>query len=174
MGLAFKGRARFVEADVAIAAHAEQLHINSAYLGDNRVISAAAFVRIRRQAVRHKGACLVDVDMVKQVRVHEIAVALLIVRGKAAVFVQIDGGYPGKIQVALFIPLHQLLVGAHRRRAGRQAEHAVRLHNDLRRQDVCRFPAHIRIILRFVNKHCCSPSFLHKSCGFVDCFRLLV
>ena len=69
------------------------------------------------------------------------------IRGQAAVFVQIERGTGAEIHVALIIPLDQLLVNSNRGRAGRQAEYRIRLEDDLRRNNVGRLTAHIVIVL---------------------------
>ena len=52
--------------------------------------------------------------MIEQVAVHEAPVAFRVVLGQAAVLVQVHGGDLREINVALVVPLHQLLVGPHR------------------------------------------------------------
>ena len=53
-----------------------------------------------------------DGNMVEQIFLHEAAVALGMVPGQAAVFIQIDGNRLPEIQLALLIPLNQMAVGA--------------------------------------------------------------
>ena len=52
--------------------------------------------------------------MVKQVGVHKIAVALVIVRAKSLVFIQINSGDFGKVQIPLVVPFDQLFISANR------------------------------------------------------------
>ena len=65
-------------------------------------------------SVWNEGAGLVDIYMVKQVGVHKIAVALVIVRVKSFVLVQVNGGDFGKVQIPLVVPFDQLFVSANR------------------------------------------------------------
>ena len=99
-----------------------------------------------------------DIDVLEQVLLHEIPVALLMGAGQAAVFVQVDGGHLGKIQIALVVPVDQLCIGAHRGAAGGQAQHAVGLHDDLGRDDVGCLAGHIFIIGRSNDLHTIKTS----------------
>ena len=118
VGLQLKGLARLVEADVAVVADAQQLQVDAAHAVDDLVVLGAGCVRIGVGAVRQVDAGGVDVDVVKQVAVHEAPVAFRVVLGQAAVLVQVHGGDLREINVALVVPLHQLLVGPHRGAAG--------------------------------------------------------
>ena len=77
---------------------------------------------------------------------HEIVVALVVIRGQTAVFVQIEGRAGAEIDVALVIPLDELLVNADGRGAGRETEHGLRLQDDLRGDDVRGLAAHVVIV----------------------------
>ena len=52
--------------------------------------------------------------MVKQVMLHKVTVALLVLGGKARILIQIHRGNPGKIQLTRLILLNQLGIGPHR------------------------------------------------------------
>ena len=153
MRLLLKCLFRLVEADVAVAADAEKLQINAAQRPDQLVVTAALRLDVLRHAVRDVCVCLVDVDVVEQVGVHEVAVALLVVACQALVLVQVNRADLAEIQVALLVPLDQLLVGADRRRARGKPQHTVRLHNDLCGNDVGRLAAEILVISCDVNSH---------------------
>ena len=85
--------------------------------------------------------------MVKQIRAHEIGVALVMILGKTHILVQIHGLHPGEVQVAGLILGDQLLVGAHRAGAGGQAQHAVGLQINLGSDNIGGLPAHVGVIL---------------------------
>ena len=91
--------------------------------------------------------------MVKQVAVHEAPIALGVLLRQAAVLVQIDGRDLGEVDIALVVPLDQLLVGAHGGAAGGQTQHAVGLHDDLRRDDIGGLAGHVVIILSTDDLH---------------------
>ena len=73
--------------------------------------AAHAFFAVRLQSVRNEGALFVDVDMIEQVGVHEVTIALIILRRESFVLVQVNGGDFGKVQIPLVVPFDQLLVG---------------------------------------------------------------
>ena len=113
--------------------------------------------------------------MVKQVGLHEIAVALLMMGGQAQILIQIHGANLCKAQIALLKPLHQLLVSAHGGSPGGQSQHTVRLINDLGGDDIGRPAAHgligFCLIDAHVDRHLShsgaegSPVFLEKEGG---------
>ena len=75
---------------------------------DDLIVSLAGFVRIRLQSVGNVGVCLVDVDMVEKVMIHEITIALVVVTGEAFVLVEVDAVNLGEIQIAVARPRVQL------------------------------------------------------------------
>ena len=147
IGALGEGIGRLIEADVAIGAQAQQLQIRAAEAIDNGIVPGALGVRVRVHAIGDVAVGLVDIHMVKQVRTHEIGVALVMILGKAHILVQIHGLHPGEVQVAGLILGDQLLVGAHRAGAGGQAQHAVGLQIDLGGDDIGGLPAHVGVIL---------------------------
>ena len=153
VGAHVKGVARLVEADVAVVADAQQLQIDAAQAGDHRVIALALGLRVHVGAVRQVDAVFRDVHMIEQVPVHEAPVALPVLARQAAVLVQVYRGDLGKVEVSALVPLDQVLVGAHRGTAGRQAEHAVRLVDDLRGDDGRSLAGHLVVILGADDSH---------------------
>ena len=76
------------------------------------------------------------------------------------------GGHFGEVEVALVIPLHQLCVSAHRGASGRQTQHTVRFHDDLRGDDVRGLAAHVVIVFCADDFHNSLPlSFCQKTEG---------
>src|SRR5699024_10610500 len=124
----------------------EQLQVNTADKVDHIIIAAAFFFGVQVGAVRQVDAVGVNVDMVEEVFMHKVPVALGVVPLKAAVFIQVDGGNLGKIKVILVVPIDELLIDADRRGTGGQAKHAVRLHDNLGRDDVGGFAGHVIVI----------------------------
>ena len=106
MGAAGKAVIRLVEADVGVAADAQQLKIDAVMLLDDPVIPGALQGAVGLGAVRQEASVRRDIDMVEQILPHEAAVALGMVPRQAAVFVQIDGNRLPEIQLALLIPLN--------------------------------------------------------------------
>ena len=141
--------ARLVESDVAVVSKSKKLQVNAADAADGFVVCCTCFFAVRLQSVRNEGALFVDVDMIEQVCVHEVTIALIILRGESFVLVQVYAGDVCEIEVAFVVPLNQLFVSADRGRSGCKAEHCVRFHDHLRGDDVCCFSAHIIIIFCF-------------------------
>ena len=143
--------AGLVEADVAVAAHTQQLQVGAAQAADKGVIPGALGLGILGQTVGHVGALGAHVDVVEQVVLHEVAVALVVSAGQALVLVQVHGGHAGKGNLPRLVTLHQALVGADGRGAGSQAQHALGLHNHLSGDDAGRLLTHLIIVLRCIN-----------------------
>ena len=72
-----------------------------------------------------------DVDVVKEVLLHEAAIALRMVGGEALVFVEVEGAHAGEIHAAFLAAGHELTVERQGRGAGRQSEYAGRPGLDL-------------------------------------------
>ena len=106
MGAAGKAAVRLVEANVSVAADAQQLQVDAVMLLDDPVIPGALQDAVGLGAVRQEASVRRDIDMVEQILPHEAAVALGMLPGQAAVFVQIDGNRLPEIQLALLIPLN--------------------------------------------------------------------
>ena len=153
MGFFFKGISWFIKADVSVPADTKQLHIHTSGLPDDFVILCTCLIAILFQSVRHKGPCFVNIYMVKEIMIHKIAVALVIVAGKSLVLIQIHTCHPGKIQIPFFVPFYQLCIHAHRRGTGSQSKNCIRFHDNLCRHDIGCFSAYILIIFSCVNNH---------------------
>ena len=92
--------ARLVEADVARAADAQDLHVDAARLGDLLLVPAAVVVHLldRQRAVGHVPVARRDVDVVEQVLAHEADVALQLVRLHRVVLVEVERDDVGERQ----------------------------------------------------------------------------
>ena len=86
-------------------------------------------------------AVRVDVDVVEQVLLHEVAVALRMRRPQAHVFVEVERRDLREIEPLLPVQADQLAVQGQRRAAGRQAQHAIGLSADQVRDEPRRPPA---------------------------------
>ena len=91
--------------------------------------------------------------MVKQICVHKITIALIVISGKSFVFIKIYGCDLRKVQISFFVPLDQLLVHSHRCGACSKSKNSIWLHDDLCRHDVCRFSAYVIVIFSCINNH---------------------
>jgi hypothetical protein len=69
------------------------------------------------------------------------------------VFIQINRSNLGEVQIPFIIPFHKLLIGPDRRGTGSKPQYTIRLDNNLCGNNICRFPAHVHIILSFNNFH---------------------
>ena len=159
---------RLVEADVAVVADAEQLQVHAAERFDERFIAGGFRLEVLRKAVRHMRVRLVDVDVVEQVVVHEIAVAVRVVAGKPAVFVEVDRPHAGEVEEPLFAALDQFFVCADGRRARRKAEHAVGLQVHLRADHARGKRAHL--LVGFDPHHAHRRHFQYQSFHFAARF----
>ena len=130
-----KGIARLVEANMAVSAHAQKLDVDIA-VGQNCVEFSQIGLHVAG-TFSHIGVVLVDVDLVKKHGIHEIAVALVMRRLQANIFVQIHAVYPGEIQPIFTATAGQLTVHAHRAGAGGQTEAAIGLAADDLFKNIC-------------------------------------
>ena len=74
--------------------------------------------------------------MVKQIAVHEIAIALIVGGFQTDVLVQIDGVHTGEVQTFLTAAARELLIHADRARTGGEAQRAVGLLADNRLDNI--------------------------------------
>ena len=70
---------------------------------------------------------LVDVDVVEQILVHEIAIALVVGAVQADVFVEVIGIHIGEVQLLRVAAARELLIHGHGRGAGGQTQHGLLL-----------------------------------------------
>ena len=138
---------------MTVEADAEKLEVDTAERMDELVVVVALGLPVGGKTVRDICAVFIDVDMVKEIMVHEIAVALFMLRRKAAVFVEIYRADILEIQIALFIPFDQLAVHAERRRTGCKSQDRIGLLNDLGGNDISGTAAHFFISRFTVNVH---------------------
>ena len=131
MYILFKGCTWLIKANMAIVTNAQKLHINATKALNQLSIALGFFLTIHFHAIREIGFIGIDIYPVKQVLVHEIIVALVIVLGQAFVLVKVYGSNLGEIQIPLFVPFHQLVINPNRRGTSGQSQGAVWLHNNL-------------------------------------------
>ena len=114
-------RAGFVEPNVAVAADAEDLQIDSAAVTDALLVISTMGGDIVDIAVRNVYVAWVDINVPKQLIVHEGMVGLRVIDRQPDVFVEIEGPYPTPVE----IHPDQLPVETQRRTASRQAEDGI-------------------------------------------------
>lgn len=135
-----------VEANVTVVANAQKLKILVARSRNHGIVLGASGISIGIGAIGHMGVLDIDIHVIEQVLVHEITVALGVITVEAAILVQVIAAHLGEVNVALLVPLDKLLVRANGSRAGGQAKNAIRLENNLRRDDIGNLAAHILIV----------------------------
>ena len=81
----------FIKPDVAVMSDSEKLQVRSPDRCHNLIIFPARRLDVIRKPVRHMCPCLINIDMIKQLMIHEIAIALLIIAAKADILVQVAG-----------------------------------------------------------------------------------
>ncbi|MPM89818.1 hypothetical protein SDC9_136933 [bioreactor metagenome] len=128
--------ARLVEADVAVHADAQQLHVDG-FLGNRFAECRHVCVDITR-ALGNDGVLLVNVDVVKEVFVHKAAVALRMIRRQPHIFVEVDGVHAGEIKLPRFVCRNEVGIYALRRAARCEAKARIRLVADHVANHFCR------------------------------------
>ena len=124
-GAAIGQAKRFVEADVPVAADAQQLNVDAAGLANLLLVPAAMLLQLvrRSQPVGNENVLVFDVDPLEQVLVHPAAITLQPLAAQAQVFVEIEGHDAREIEPFVLVHPRQLAIDAHRRAARRQPEH---------------------------------------------------
>ena len=91
MSLFLKSCSRLIESDMTVSADSKQLHVDTAYAADDLIVIRTGFLTVLFQSVWHISSCLIDIYMIKQICVHKIAIALIVISGKSFVFIKIYG-----------------------------------------------------------------------------------
>ena len=100
------------------------------------------------------GLCLVDIDMVEKIVVHEIAVALIVIGSERVVFVEIVGSDILEGDLAVFVHFGKVFVHTHGRGTGSKAENAVRLGFEKSRDYFGALAGHFVIVFANDEFHC--------------------
>src|SRR5438105_5174065 len=128
--------AGFVEADVAVAADAEQLQIDAAG-GDDRGLIALAFsVQIVGPAIKEMNSLGADVNAIEEMTLHESTEASRVTSVDASEFVEIEGRRPRPVGVPCRVHPLKLQVAVNGRPPGREAENSVWFRLQRRRHTV--------------------------------------
>ena len=116
-----------VEGDVAIGANPQHLQIDAATFLDPPFVPGAEGLVVVGRARGHVDILPRHVDLLEEVLVHEVVVALEMILRQAHVLVEIEGGYLGEVEPLVLVHADQLFVEAQRRGSGRQPQHGVGL-----------------------------------------------
>ena len=126
VGEAFQRSTRLVEADVAVAANAEQLHVDATRFGNGLVV-AGQRIGGGVDAAGDVHALRVEIDVVEQVVVHEVAVALIMRGLETDILVEVERGHVLEADLASLVQFDELGIEVERRGAGSKTQHGVRL-----------------------------------------------
>ncbi len=124
VGEGAEGGAGLVEADVAVVADAQKLQIHAACRRDLLIVGRGV---AGVDAGGDPGAGFVDVDMIEQVVVHEVAVALIVAAVKSHILIQVEAGSILEGDLPCLVEADQLGVEAERGGAGGAAQDGVGL-----------------------------------------------
>ena len=131
---------------MTVGAHPQKLQIRPAHGLNQSVVGGTLLLRIFGQAVGNMAVFRGNIHMVKQILPHEKGIALLMIRAKPHIFIQINGPDAGKVQRVPPVFIHQIPVQPHRAAAGGQSQNRVRFQDNLRRQNAGCLPADIVVI----------------------------
>src|SRR5699024_7806434 len=101
---------RLVETDMSVMSDPQKLKVHSSYALNDLIVFSACFLTVRLKSVGNKSPALVDIYMIKEILVHKVTVALIIVSGKAFVLVQVHTCHLREIKISLFVPFHEILI----------------------------------------------------------------
>ena len=122
MGVPPELLARLIEGQVAVGADAEDLN-GHVTVGNDLLELGDVGVDVPG-ALGNVGVLLVDVDVVEEVAVHKVAVALVVGGLQTDILIQVHRVDLGKVQTLLPAATGQLLVHAHRAGAGGEPQTA--------------------------------------------------
>ena len=120
-GAGGEGGGGFVETDMAVGADAEELEVDASCGADSFFVASAEFFGIGRHAIGDVDVRAIDVHMPEEVLVHERVVGLRVVGANADVFIEVEGGDVGPVEVLL----DELAVEWHGGSTGGEAEDGV-------------------------------------------------
>ncbi|SBN21108.1 conserved hypothetical protein [Klebsiella variicola] len=116
-------RGRFVERDVAIVAHAAHEQVDFT-VGTNFFFIATAFrIDIRRVTIQQVDIFCRNINVVKEITVHEAMIAFRMLFWQADIFVHIKGDDVFEANLACFMHFNQRFVGGQRSATGWQTQH---------------------------------------------------
>ena len=122
VGAASEGATWFVEGDVAVGTDAEELDVDTTSGGDGVFISLAGGGDVGGETVRNVGLGLVDIDVIKELGLHEVVVALVVFGSETEIFVEVEALAILEGDFASLVGFSEQLVHLHRGGAGGQAE----------------------------------------------------
>ena len=106
---------------------AEQLQVNPARIYDALLILPTVGLEVQGPPVRNVRIAWIDIDVVKQVLLHEAPVTLRVRGVQAHVLVQIKSSDEGEVEVFLAMHADQFPIGTQGSPPCRQSEHTVGL-----------------------------------------------
>ncbi len=151
-----------------VAADSENLQVNAPRILNLLLVQPAVSIKIKRPAIRDVRVVGFDIDVRKEIVVHEEPVALRVRRTQPHVFIQVERRHLGKVQPLFPVQANQFLVKQQRRTARRHPQHAVRFLADKFRNKTGRSArgglgigfdddAHAKTLLQFQD-HTCPTS----------------
>ena len=111
---------------MAVPSDPQDLQIDPATFDDPLLVPLAERLVIIGRSGGDVDVLLGDVDVLEQILVHEVVVALRMPLRQTHVLVQVEGGDLREIQALILVESHQFLIQPQRGGAGSQAQHGVR------------------------------------------------
>ena len=99
-----------VEANVTVSSNAENLNVDTAKLTYLLLVCLAECVNVLCLTVGNVCISLVNVDLIEEVLVHKVTVALIVVGSYGIVFVKVYGGYLGEVELACLVVIDEAIV----------------------------------------------------------------
>ena len=118
---------RLVEANMAVATNAQKLQIAETSVGNHLIERSTNLIDIGVRSSGNVHVLGVDVDMIEEMLIHEVVVALGVVVRDTKVLVEVIRADLGKVNIALLVPIDKLVIGANGRIARSKAQNTVGL-----------------------------------------------
>jgi len=113
----------FVECDMSVNTASTQEQVDSAVRCDFILISLALSLKIGSHTVEYVHILCRNVDMVEEIVMHEVPVALVVLSGQTYIFVHIEGNNVLEGNLARLIHFDESLIYTQRRRTGGQTQY---------------------------------------------------
>ena len=118
---------RLVEANMAVATNAQKLQIAETSVGNHLIERSTNLIDVGVRSSGNVHVLGIDVDMIEEMLIHEVVIALGIVIRDTKVLVEVIRADLREVNIALLVPIDKLIIGANGRIARSKAQNTVGL-----------------------------------------------
>src|SRR5438552_2164394 len=137
---------RLIEGDVAVGADAQDLQVDPAAFRDTLLVPFAEGGVVAGRPGGNIDVLPRDVHLPEEVLIHEVVVALWMIRGQTDVFVEVERRHAREVDLPRLVQAYQLLIQAEWRGPGRHTEYGIRLGVEHVDDELRRHLAHLLVV----------------------------